>query len=63
MIDDHAASLWGVEANYPDTDNSYLCEVANELLPEALARAEDQRGRICAALCGERDASNFSGLS
>ena len=35
-LDDHAASLWGVECNYPGTDNSNLNTVANELLPEAL---------------------------
>ena len=38
-IDDHAASLWGIEANYPDSDNSYLRDVANELLSEALDAA------------------------
>ncbi|NQY97657.1 MAG: hypothetical protein HRT82_10890 [Henriciella sp.] len=36
LLDDHAASLWGIEANYPDSDNAYLTDVANELLPEAL---------------------------
>lgn len=41
-----AASLWGIEANYPDTDNSYLTEVANELLPEALAAARGTVARI-----------------
>jgi len=30
----HAASLWGVDANFGG-DNSYLTEVANELLEEA----------------------------
>lgn len=39
-LDDHAASLWGIECNYPDGDNSYLREVANELLPEAIKSAE-----------------------
>ena len=43
MIEEHAASLWGVEANYPDTDNSYLRQVANDLLPEALAAARARR--------------------
>lgn len=32
---DHAASLWGIEANYPGSDNSYLNEVVHELMPEA----------------------------
>lgn len=41
-LDDHAASLWGIECNYPKDEtrdyepNSYLTEVANELLSEAL---------------------------
>lgn len=36
-----AASLWSIECNYPGSDNSYLTEVANELLPEALAVGRD----------------------
>ena len=32
-------SLWAVEANYPGSDNSYLTEVANELLEEAVAKS------------------------
>lgn len=51
-IDDHAASLWGIEANYPDSDNAYLAEVANELLPEAITAAKAERARLCAVLCG-----------
>lgn len=43
MLDEHAASLWGIECNYPLADggynNGYLLEVANELLPEALEAA------------------------
>ena len=39
-FDKHAASLWGIEANYPDSDNSYLTEVANELLGEAMDVAD-----------------------
>lgn len=35
---DHA--LWGVEYNYPESDNSYLLEIANELLPDALNAAK-----------------------
>jgi len=34
-LDSAAASLWGLEANQPDGDNSHLTTVANELLPEA----------------------------
>lgn len=36
-LTEHAASLWGIELNYPDSDNAYLTEVANELLDEALS--------------------------
>lgn len=36
----HAASLWGIECNYPNSDNSYLTEVANELLGEAMDAAD-----------------------
>lgn len=36
----HAASLWGIECNYPGSDNSYLNEVANELLSEAQTAAD-----------------------
>ena len=51
VLDDHAASLWGIEANYPDSDNTYLTVVANELLPEALEAAKAERTRQCAILC------------
>lgn len=43
-LDDHAASLWGVECNYPESPdnpnpNAHLTEVANELMGEALSSA------------------------
>mgnify|MGYP000710594792 FL=1 len=56
-LTDHAASLWGIEANYPDSDNAYLAEVANELLPDALAAAKAERARQCAILCRSEDAA------
>ena len=40
LIDDHIASLWGIECNYPDSDNSYLLTVANELLQEGIEQAK-----------------------
>ncbi|MEL6278266.1 MAG: hypothetical protein AAFR28_05200 [Pseudomonadota bacterium] len=46
VLDNHAASLWGVEANYPDTDNAYLTETANELLLEALIAARAALARV-----------------
>ncbi len=36
-LNDCAASLWGIECNYPTGDNSYLTEVVNQLLPDAIA--------------------------
>ena len=48
MLTSHAASLWGIEANYPETDNRYLTDVANELLPEAVAAARDTLARLAA---------------
>jgi hypothetical protein len=55
----HAASLWGIEANYPDGDgNAYLTEVANELLDEALDVARKQLAKLCAA--GEHVGSNLA---
>lgn len=50
-LTDHAASLWGIEANYPESDNSYLTQVANELLREALEAAKAERARQCTILC------------
>ena len=38
-LSDKSASLWGIEANFPGTDNSYLAEVADELQAEALSYA------------------------
>ena len=47
-LSDHAASLWSVECNYPGSDNSYLTEVANELLSEALDEARKMLAKVCA---------------
>ena len=44
-LTDHGASLWGIEANYPDSDNLYLTEVANELLGEAINAAKAEQAR------------------
>ncbi|MEO0643293.1 MAG: hypothetical protein AAFY47_07750 [Pseudomonadota bacterium] len=49
-LETHAASLWGVEANYPGSDNAYLTEVAQELLPDALDAGRAAARRLCAAL-------------
>ena len=45
MIDENAASLWGIAVNYPGASNEYLSEVAQDLESEALTagKAEMQR--------------------
>jgi hypothetical protein len=42
---DHA--LWGIEANYPGSDNAYLRDVANELLGEAISAAKGKLDELC----------------
>jgi hypothetical protein len=46
MLAEHAASLWGIECNYPDSDNHYLTVVAHELAPEALEEARAALERL-----------------
>ncbi len=48
-ICDHAASLWGIEANITD-DNNHIAEEANNMLDEALKYAEAGRARMREAL-------------
>ncbi len=45
IMDSTQASLWGIEANYPGAD-SYLTEVATELLPEAIAAGRETLARL-----------------
>lgn len=40
LVDSYDVALWGIECNYPNADNSYLLEVANDLLPEAITQAQ-----------------------
>lgn len=47
-LDDHAASLWGIETNYPNSENTYLNDVANELLPEAIKAGKNTLARLMA---------------
>ncbi|WP_439620229.1 hypothetical protein [Hyphomonas sp.] len=51
-LDRHAASLWGLECNFPGTDNSYLTVVADELLPEALDAGRAAASRLAATVTG-----------
>ena len=50
ILDEHAISLWGVEANYPGSDNAHLTEAADELLPDAIVIGLRAAHRLCAAL-------------
>ena len=50
IVDEHAISLWGVEANYPGSDNGCLKDVADDLRPEAIAIGLRAAQRLCAPL-------------
>jgi hypothetical protein len=39
LTGDYDHALWGIDANYPGSDNSYLRDVANEYAAEALESA------------------------
>lgn len=43
------AAVWGIDCNYPGSKNEYLLEVANELLPDALATARAKLELLCKA--------------
>lgn len=40
VLDNHAAYLWGIEANYPGSTNEYLTSVADDMIGEAIARGK-----------------------
>lgn len=52
LLEDHASSLWGIEANYNKRANAYLSTVAKELESEALESAKRAETRILKALGG-----------
>lgn len=47
-LSDHAASLWGIDCNLGD--NTHFTDMANELLPEALAAAHEMRMQLLAKI-------------
>jgi hypothetical protein len=47
---DFQFALWGVECNYPGSDNSYLGEVAEDLAGDALAVARAKLSALCGLL-------------
>lgn len=44
----YGSALWGIERNYPGSDNSYLSEVASDLVDEAMAEAQDTLLKLAA---------------
>lgn len=48
LLHAYDVALWGVEANFPGSDNRYLLDTANELLNEALERAREVLAKLCA---------------
>ena len=46
------ASTWGIACNYPGSDNSYLLEVANELLEDAIKQAVENLTCVVESLTG-----------
>lgn len=49
IVDSTQASIWGIEANDPRSENAYLTEVACELLPEALQAGHRALARLMAS--------------
>lgn len=49
-LDDHAASLWGIECNFLPSGNEYIATVAQELELEAVSAARVAQSRMLAAL-------------
>ena len=41
VLNEHAASLWGIECNFPEGDNKFLACIANDLINEAIESAND----------------------
>jgi hypothetical protein len=39
-------AVWGIECNYPDSDNAYLTETANEMLSEAIEAARAKLAKL-----------------
>lgn len=52
LPDTYLAGLWGIEVNFPGSDNRYLSEVVKEMLPEAKEQAlkllDEIRAKIAA---------------
>jgi hypothetical protein len=49
LTGEYDAASWGVECNYPDSDNSYLSDIADDLAQEALDLARAKLAELGAA--------------
>lgn len=49
-VAEYAASLWGIDCNYPGSDNDYLSGCADDLLSEALDAARIASQKVAAAI-------------
>ncbi len=47
LTDDYASALWGIEMNYPGSDNSYLSEVAADMAGPALEMDREKLSKLC----------------
>lgn len=47
LVEKYDCALWGIEANYPGSDNSYLLDVANEYAGDALEKAKAKLASLC----------------
>jgi hypothetical protein len=47
FIGKYEHAVWGIEGNYPDSDNTHFLEVANDLLKEALDTAKAKIAKLC----------------
>ena len=46
-LDHYAASLHGIDVNYPGSNNAHLNEIAAELLPEAIEAGKSTLKQLC----------------
>lgn len=47
LVGEYECALWGIAANYPNGDNSYLADLANEWAQEALESARAKLASLC----------------
>lgn len=47
---DHLDSVWGIEANHPNGDNSFLTEAANEMLEDAGWEVNLKIKKLCSVI-------------